>query len=80
MKDKLLLVLGIGIMVILVVFASGCIDFGQEKGEKVVKDTDGDGIPDKDDTFPYDSTEWKDLDSDGVGDNSDAFPYDASEI
>jgi hypothetical protein len=39
-----------------------------------VHDADGDGIPDADDAFPNDSTEWKDTDQDGYGDNSDAFP------
>ena len=34
-------------------------------------DTDGDGILDRDDTFPGDSTEWRDSDFDGKGDNID---------
>ena len=79
MKNNLVLILGVCVMVLLVVFVSGCIDFGQEEKKKVVKDSDGDGIADEDDDFPYDSTEWKDSDNDGVGDNSDAFPNDATE-
>ena len=39
-------------------------------------DSDGDGVPDDEDAFPNDPTEWADSDSDGVGDNSDAFPND----
>jgi len=39
-------------------------------------DKDGDGIPDEEDDFPRDKTEWKDTDGDGVGDNKDAFPKD----
>lgn len=35
------------------------------------EDRDGDGVPDEDDAFPDDPTEWADLDGDGVGDNSD---------
>ncbi len=55
-------------------------------------DTDGDGVSNADDAFPYDPTETIDLDGDGVGDNADmdddgdgynddvdAFPRDASE-
>ena len=34
-------------------------------------DTDGDGIIDREDTFPGDSTEWRDSDFDGKGDNVD---------
>jgi hypothetical protein len=34
-------------------------------------DSDGDGVPDANDAFPNDPTEWADLDQDGVGDNSD---------
>jgi gliding motility-associated-like protein len=34
-------------------------------------DDDGDGIPDDQDEFPRDGTEWDDLDGDGVGDNKD---------
>ncbi len=55
-------------------------------------DTDGDGVSNAEDAFPYDPTETTDLDGDGVGDNADldddgdgynddvdAFPRDASE-
>ncbi len=42
-------------------------------------DTDGDGVPDDDDAFPSDPTEWDDTDGDGVGDNGDAFPTDPTE-
>ncbi|GAA6152196.1 LamG-like jellyroll fold domain-containing protein [Pseudoteredinibacter isoporae] len=35
------------------------------------EDRDGDGVPDEDDAFPDDPTEWADLDGDGIGDNSD---------
>ena len=34
-------------------------------------DTDGDGILDRDDTFPGDPSEWQDSDFDGKGDNID---------
>ena len=42
-------------------------------------DSDGDGVPDHDDSFPFDSNETSDSDGDGVGDNSDAFPDDPNE-
>lgn len=34
-------------------------------------DDDGDGVPDTDDSFPTDVSEWLDTDGDGLGDNSD---------
>ena len=42
-------------------------------------DSDGDGVPDVNDAFPFDPTEWADSDRDGVGDNSDLFPDDGDE-
>lgn len=55
-------------------------------------DTDGDGVNNADDAFPYDPSETTDLDGDGIGDNADPdddgdnynddvdeFPRDASE-
>jgi cyclophilin family peptidyl-prolyl cis-trans isomerase len=42
-------------------------------------DTDGDGVPDSEDPFPYDANETHDDDNDGVGNNSDAFPQDGNE-
>jgi len=38
----------------------------------VVMDSDGDGVPDSQDAFPNDPTEWKDSDGDGIGDNAEA--------
>jgi hypothetical protein len=38
---------------------------------KVGADSDGDGVPDEDDAFPNDPTEWDDTDSDGTGNNAD---------
>ena len=34
-------------------------------------DSDGDGVPDSQDAFPNDPTEWTDIDGDGIGDNAD---------
>ncbi|MBI1827811.1 MAG: thrombospondin type 3 repeat-containing protein [Planctomycetes bacterium] len=55
-------------------------------------DRDHDGVPDAQDAFPNDPTEWKDTDHDGIGDNADtdddndgvpdaqdAFPLDSKE-
>jgi len=42
-------------------------------------DTDGDGLGDEADAFPWDRTEWADTDGDGAGDNGDAFPLDFKE-
>ncbi len=37
----------------------------------VSKDSDGDGVPDDQDAFPYDAEEYLDTDGDGEGNNSD---------
>ncbi|SNY50962.1 Metallo-peptidase family M12B Reprolysin-like [Arsukibacterium tuosuense] len=42
-------------------------------------DSDGDGITDLDDAFPFDATEQSDTDNDGIGDNADVFPNDPQE-
>ncbi len=42
-----------------------------QSGECILRDTDGDGIPDFADAFPNDRTEQADYDLDGVGDNAD---------
>ncbi|WP_166260723.1 malectin domain-containing carbohydrate-binding protein [Marinobacter salicampi] len=44
-----------------------------------IGDTDGDGVSDNEDAFPFDAQEWMDSDGDGVGDNADAFPNDPAE-
>jgi hypothetical protein len=36
-------------------------------------DTDGDGVGDNSDAFPFDSSEWADSDLDGIGDNIDTI-------
>ncbi|MBN4053961.1 thrombospondin type 3 repeat-containing protein, partial [Haliea sp. AH-315-K21] len=46
---------------------------------KIVSDVDGDGVPDVEDAFPEDPTEYLDSDEDGVGDNADVFPNDPNE-
>ena|GEM_PF-2541433 len=52
---------------------------GNETSANETMDSDGDGVGDNSDAFPYDSNETMDSDGDGVGDNSDAFPYDSNE-
>jgi len=52
---------------------------GSVSGNKQIVDSDGDGVPDDEDAFPNDPTEWEDTDGDGVGDNADAFPNDPTE-
>jgi hypothetical protein len=43
------------------------------------KDSDGDGVGNNGDAFPFDPNEWADSDGDGHGDNSDAFPNNPTE-
>ncbi len=60
--------------------ADGTPSIGQAiKITRDLVDTDGDGVNDDQDAFPYDPFESVDTDGDGVGDNTDAFPNDASE-
>ena len=48
-------------------------------GNPTPVDSDGDGVIDSQDAFPFDPTESMDSDSDGVGNNGDAFPNDPTE-
>jgi hypothetical protein len=61
-------------------------------GDSCDPDDDNDGVPDTEDAFPLDPTEWLDTDNDGIGDNADpdddndgvadtedAFPLDPTE-
>ncbi|MCK5559259.1 MAG: right-handed parallel beta-helix repeat-containing protein [Thermoplasmata archaeon] len=65
-KKFLAIIIG---LLLLVVFSSGCLD--QEKEDKAIHDSDGDGYEDEIDVFPDDANEWVDTDSDGVGNNND---------
>lgn len=49
-------------------------------GTNLIEDSDGDGVADDIDMFPFDSSETNDSDGDGFGDNSDAFPFDDDEF
>ena len=48
--------------------------------EKVIIDSDSDGVEDSEDAFPNDPSESADTDGDGVGDNADAYPNDAAKF
>jgi len=50
--------------------------YAKQLGMEIKIDTDGDGVPDKEDAFPQDAKETKDTDGDGVGDNEDECPDD----
>ncbi len=50
-----------------------------EEMDRSTLDSDGDGVIDWDDHFPFDASEQADADLDGTGDNSDAFPSNAVE-
>jgi hypothetical protein len=44
---------------------------GDGIGDSLDGDDDNDGVPDREDDFPLDSSESKDTDNDGIGDNTD---------
>lgn len=57
---------------------SGNVEVPPTTTAQVASDIDGDGVPDSEDEFPEDETEYVDFDGDGFGDNEDdAFPQDA---
>ncbi len=69
-RNMLLLFMAILIIIIVIISAP----FVYKNYEEVLNpthDRDGDGVPDSQDAFPDDPTEWKDSDGDGVGDNAD---------
>ncbi|RLF59205.1 MAG: hypothetical protein DRN37_04100 [Thermoplasmata archaeon] len=74
MAGKRLQASGIVALLVMVSILSGCLGTGN--GGWFTGDRDGDGIPDKDDAFPRDPSEWEDSDGDGWGDNSDPYPQD----
>lgn len=45
---------------------------GDGLGDHTDSDDDNDGVPDLQDKFPVDPTEWADTDGDGTGDNTDS--------
>ncbi len=55
------------------------VDGGNPPNFGGIGDSDGDGVKDDIDAFPFDASETKDTDGDGVGDNADVFPNDGSE-
>ncbi|WP_404343736.1 PQQ-binding-like beta-propeller repeat protein [Pseudoalteromonas mariniglutinosa] len=87
------------LLFVLTIFLTGCggssgqddtVIIDGSTGQK--KDSDGDGVLDVDDAFPFDSSETLDTDGDGIGNNKDndddndgvldaddAFPLDSSE-
>ncbi|WP_372810215.1 neutral/alkaline non-lysosomal ceramidase N-terminal domain-containing protein, partial [Litorivivens sp.] len=50
---------------------NGISDDGLCDALPALPDSDGDGVPDRDDAFPGDPTESSDLDGNGIGDNAD---------
>lgn len=67
-----LLIAFAGILIILIVIIA--VPYIYQSYQRVfnpVRDRDGDGVPDNEDTFPDDPKEWKDSDGDGIGDNED---------
>lgn len=72
-------IVGVAILIIAVMYYSPATSPSPQ-----IRDTDGDGIPDSQDEFPTDRTQWADRDGDGFGDNPagfnpDAFPDDPAE-
>merc|ERR1719343_1021290 len=57
----------------------GCSTTEEQGSTKKPYDTDGDGVPDTNDAFPNDASEWSDLDGDGVPNSQDPFPEDKTE-
>ena len=59
------------VIVIIVIIAAPFVYQNYKEVLNPTHDKDGDGIPDDEDAFPNDPTEWRDSDGDGIGDNAD---------
>ena len=72
-KSGKILVLGfiMAIAIIMVIIAAPWIQEQFFSANSHSHDTDGDGIPNDEDAFPNDPSEWIDSDGDGIGDNAD---------
>ena len=72
-KSGKLLVLGfiMVIAIIMVIIAAPWIQEQFFPANSNSHDTDGDGVPNDEDAFPNDPSEWIDSDEDGIGDNAD---------
>jgi hypothetical protein len=69
-RNTLILFLGI-ILIIFIILVAPSIYKSYKDILNPTPDSDGDGVPDKDDAFPNDPNEHKDSDGDGIGDNAD---------
>jgi hypothetical protein len=76
MRGTLVRILVISILLLLIL-CCGCFE---SKESEEIKDADGDGVLDSEDSFPNDANEWLDSDDDGVGDNSDDFTNNSNEF
>jgi len=72
-KSGKLLVLGfiMAIAIIFIIIAAPWIQEQFFSANSHSQDTDGDGVPNDEDAFPQDPSEWIDSDGDGIGDNAD---------
>ena len=71
-KERNLIIIFMAIIIILIIIIATPFIYKNYKSVfNPNKDSDGDGIPDKDDAFPHNPHEWKDSDGDGIGDNED---------
>ena len=72
-KSGKILVLGfiMAIAIIMIIIAAPWIQEQLFSPDSHSHDSDGDGVPNEEDAFPYDPSEWTDSDGDGIGDNGD---------
>lgn len=72
-KSGKILVLGfiMTIAIIMVIIAAPWIQEQFFPANSNSDDIDGDGVPNDEDAFPHDPSEWIDSDGDGIGDNAD---------
>jgi hypothetical protein len=81
MRIKMKKIVMITVSIIILSVFTGCTNLETNKSEESssnLTDSDGDGIPDIEDIFPFDPSEQYDSDQDYVGDNSDKFPNDTA--
>ncbi|HHO57321.1 MAG TPA: hypothetical protein ENJ70_02070, partial [Thermoplasmatales archaeon] len=76
MKDiksgrNLMIIFMLILIIVIVIISAPFVYKNYKEVLNPTHDRDGDGVPDDQDAFPDDPTEWRDSDGDGVGDNAD---------
>lgn len=83
-KNIILLITVLSVALLIYLIILNAFTYISSESIEPPPDFDGDGVPDSEDAFPEDKSQWYDRDNDGYGDNPDglnpdAFPDDQNE-